>query len=99
MKRVRNNVLLNASTSVSNQAATVDFNVDWIISNSMQVRCSPVAFVNTELQAPKIGVDKVFSDFSFSAITDFQHINIDISDLNNQKPSKSKLSKSIKIML
>ena len=46
MKRVRNNILLNAQTSVSNQATTFDFNIDWIINNSMQVRCSPISFVN-----------------------------------------------------
>jgi len=99
MKRVRNNILLNAQTSISNQATTFDLNADWIISNSMQIRCSPISFVGTQMQIPKIGVDKVFNDFSFSAITDFQHINLDISDLNNQKGSKNKLSKSIKIML
>ena len=48
---------------------------------------------------PKIGVDKVFNDFSFSGITDFQHINVDISDLNSQRGGKNKLSKSIKVML
>lgn len=99
MKRIKNNILLNAQTSVSNQANTFDFNIDWIINNSMQVRASPISFVNSEFQIPKIGVDKVFTDFSFSGITDFQHINIDISDLNAQRGSKNKLSKSIKIML
>lgn len=65
----------------------------------MQIRCSPISISNGEIGLPKIGVDKVFKDFSFSGITDFQHINIDISDMNSQKGGKNKLSKSIKIML
>ena len=44
-------------------------------------------------------MDKVFHDFSFSGITDFRHINVDISDLNAQRGSTSKLSKSVKIMI
>lgn len=48
---------------------------------------------------PKIGVDKVFNDFSFSAITDFQHVSIDISDNNGQGGYKSRVSKSVKIMM
>lgn len=99
MKRVRKNILLNAQTSFSNEANTLEFNADWIINNSMQVRCSPISFVNTNLQIPKIGIDKVFNDFTFSGITDFQHINIDISDLNGQKGSKKKSSRSFKLML
>jgi hypothetical protein len=99
MKRVRNNVLLNAQASVSNEAATFDLNLDWIINNSMQIRCCPISVVNSEIQAPKIGCDKAFQDFSFSGITDFHHINIDISDLNNQRGSEKKLKKSFKLML
>jgi hypothetical protein len=99
MKRVRNNILLNAQTSFNNEANTFDFNVDWIVNNSMQIRCSPISFVNTNLQIPKIGLDKVFNDFTFSAITDFQHINIDFSDLNSQKGSKKKYSRSFKLIL
>ncbi len=55
--------------------------------------------VQGNLTMPKIGIDKVFNDFSFSAITDFEHVNFDISDNNAQKENKAKLSKSIKIML
>ncbi len=63
------------------------------------MRFSPISISNGNISLPKIGVDKVFNDFSISAVTDFQHINIDISDLNNQRGGKSKLSKSVKIML
>lgn len=99
MKRVRNNVLLHAQLSADNEAVSFDLNADWILSNSMQIRCSPLSISNGYISMPKIGVDKVFNDFSFSGITDFQHINIDISDLNSQRGGKNKLSKSVKIML
>lgn len=100
MKRVRNNILLNAQTCLGTQANTFDFNIDWIINNSMQIRCSPISLVNSDLQMPKIGVDKVFHDITFSGVTDFQHVNIDISDLNNQRGgSKNKLSRSFKLMI
>jgi hypothetical protein len=65
----------------------------------MQLRFSPLSVSNGQFSLPKIGVDKVFNDFSFSGITDFQHINVDVSDLNSQRGGKNKLSKSIKIML
>lgn len=99
MKRVRSNLLLNAQLSTSNEDTSFDLNADWILSNSMQLRFSPLSINSEGISMPKVGVDKVFNDFSFSGITDFQHINVDISDLNNQRGGKNKLSKSIKIML
>lgn len=74
-------------------------NADWIINNSMQIRFSPLSVSNGEFAFPKIGVDKVFRSFSFSGITDFNHINVDLSDSNTQNEKPRKLSKSIKIML
>jgi hypothetical protein len=73
--------------------------VDWILNNSTQIRFSPISMVQGNLTMPKIGIDKVFNDFSFSAITDFEHVNFNISDNNYQKEDKAKLFKSIKIML
>lgn len=73
-------------------------NADWIINNSMQIRFSPLSVSNGEFALPKIGVDKVFRNFAFSAITDFNHINIDLSD-SNQSEKPKKLNKSIKIMM
>ena len=74
-------------------------NADWIINNSMQIRFSPLSISNGEFALLKIGVDKVFRSFSFSGITDFNHINIDLSDNNTQNEKPKKLNKSIKIML
>ena len=65
----------------------------------MQIRFSPLSISNGEFALPKIGVDKVFRSFSFSGITDFNHINIDLSDNNTQNEKPKKLNKSIKIML
>ena len=98
MKRVKNNILINAQTSVNNETINFDLSADWILNNSMQIRFNPIAVSNGEFNTPKIGVDKVFKDFSFSAITDFHHINFDISD-SGQKTKTSKFSKSVKVLV
>jgi len=47
---------------------------------------------------PKIGIDKSFKEFSFSATTDFEHINFDIAD-GGQRGGNLKLFKSTKIVI
>ncbi len=83
---------------MGNDSTNFDLNLDWIKNNSTQFRFSPLSISNGFITPPKIGVDKVFNSFTFSAVTDFQHLNFDISD-NASHQGKKKLSKSIKVML
>ena len=86
------------TSSVNKESTNFDLNADWIIENKTQIRFSPIALSNGNLLAPKIGFDRSFKDYTFSAITDFSHINIDLVD-SNQFKKKGKLSKSIKLMM
>lgn len=46
MRRIRNNILMHAQTSVNNNSVSLDVNADWIINNSMQVKFSPISITN-----------------------------------------------------
>ena len=98
MKRINNNILMHGQFSMGTSNTSLDINADWIINNSMQIRCSPISIINGQFNMPKIGVDKVFNSFSFSSITDFQHLNFEISDHLGHK-MKNKFSKSVKIVM
>lgn len=89
VKRLYTNYMVAIQSTVSTEESTFDVTFDKICDNNLHLKFTPVSISNFNLTRPKFSVEKSFSQFQFSAITDLASTSFEFSESNQKNLSKS----------
>lgn len=89
VKRLYTNYMMAIQSSVSSDESNLDITFDKICDNNLNLKITPISIANFDFTRPKFSVEKSFSQFQFSAVTDLASTSFDFSETNEKKTNKS----------
>ena len=89
VRRLHTQYMLAIQTSLAPDDTNFEVGIDKICEHNLHLKFTPLVIHNMELGRPKFGVEKAFSHYQFSAVTDLYSTNFDFTENNNRRLGRS----------